>query len=123
MTSINDGIPADLRYRGYVISQIPSQMICTRGMRPTQIRKCHSHRRSPPIPLVSVVGVVMGFGYLCHGGRQDTASALYMPVFCKCQEIRTLELGFIQIILGRSGRGYILSCCSHRVRRVVYKTW
>jgi hypothetical protein len=71
---------------GYVISQIPSQLICTRGKAIPSIWKDQSAvpldtdiSYSPPLPVVSKLGVVLDHRDLRNCVCQDYASAVRLP--------------------------------------------
>jgi hypothetical protein len=78
--------PTDGRHSGYVISQIPSQLICTRGKvvfatRNDRLAVVSSTyvACSPPLPLVPKLGAVLGNRDLCNGVGQDNTSAVRLP--------------------------------------------
>lgn len=80
--------PTDEERSGYVISQIPSQLICTRGK--AFFSKVNNRiavpldtdvQHSSPLAVVSKLGVVLGHCDLCNCVGQDYPSAVRLPFF------------------------------------------
>jgi hypothetical protein len=104
-------LSTDGKCSGYVISQIPSQLICTRGkavlsMCEQSIRSPFDTYtpRSPPLPVVSELGVVLGHRYLCDCFGQDNTSVVRLS------------------LPGWLSRRHILSSSTYGSWRMVYET-